>query len=76
MKSINKGDKVKMTEKLKISLMSNGCEDHVIEFGNCIGIVEDRCYPNINEATEVNVRWQPSGLRYGYFPDELEKIKD
>lgn len=50
---ISKGDKVKMSEKLKSILTSNGCEEHVIEFENCIGIVEERVLPDIDEATEV-----------------------
>ena len=72
---ITKGNKVKMSERLKSILTSNGCEEHVIEFGNCIGIVEERVFPDIDEAPEVNVRWQPSGLRYSYFPNELKKVK-
>ena len=73
---MKKGDIVKMSDTLKQGLKGNGCEEHVIEFGDCIGVVEDRCYPNDKEATEVNVRWQPSGLRYAYFPKELVNISD
>jgi len=71
---IKKGDIVKMSESLKQGLIKNGCEDHVIEFGNCVGIVEDKCYIGIDEADEVNIRWHPSGLRYAYFSHELVNV--
>ena len=71
------GDLVKMSEELKAGLMKNGSEAHALEFGNCEGIVEDRMFPNLPEkdAPEVNVRWLPSKLRYGYDSDELILIK-
>jgi hypothetical protein len=73
---MKKGDIVKMSEFLKQTLKGNGCEEHVIEFGNCIGIVEGKCYPDNEFADEVDVRWQPSGLRYAYFPEELVNISE
>lgn len=77
------GDKVKMSDNFKKGLVENGCKDHVDEFGDCIGIVED--YVNYNNDSEndpnkigpeFNVRWQPSKLRYGYLPEELIKVKN
>lgn len=44
---------------------------HVDEFGDCEGVVEDLVQPN---CPEVNVRWQPSNLRYGYDPKYLERV--
>lgn len=79
---IKTGDKVKMSEDFKKALIKNGCKEHIDEFGNCIGIVED--YVNYNNdgennsdkiGPEFNVRWIPSKLRYGYSPDDLVKIK-
>ncbi len=79
---IKPGDKVKMSNSLKKTLINNGCKEHVDEFGECIGIVED--YVNYNKdgenedskiGPEFNVRWIPSKLRYGYSPKELIKIK-
>lgn len=77
-----KGDKVKMSESYKKSLIDNDCKEHVDEFGDCEGYVED--FVNYNKegendldkiGPEVNVRWQPSGLRYGYDPNtDLVKI--
>jgi hypothetical protein len=67
------GDKVKMSQSLKDGLMENGCQYHVYEFGECIGIVEDMVWHN-DEGDEWNVRWLPSMLRYGYSPDELVVI--
>lgn len=70
---INQGDKVKMSEELKLALTNNGSEYHVQEFGNCEGYVEDTIYENAN-IKEVNVRWSPSNLRYGYNVKDLIKI--
>ena len=44
--------------------------DHIAEFGDCEGVVEDRMFDDPG-APELNVRWRPSGLRYGYHPDHL-----
>lgn len=80
---IKTGDKVKMSDNLKKGLVESGCKDHVDEFGDCIGIVED--YVNYNNdgendpnkiGPEFNIRWQPSKLRYGYLPEELIKVKN
>ena len=46
---------------------------HVEEFGECVGIVIGSMWPN-GEGPEVDVRWQPSNLRYGYNPVDLEKV--
>ena len=80
---IKTGDKVKMSEDFKNVLIKNGCKEHIDEFGNCIGIVEDLVnYNNDGEnnpdkiGPEFNVRWLPSKLRYGYSPDDLVKIKN
>ena len=48
--------------------------DHVEEFGECIGIVEDPVWPDHPEL-ETFVRWLPSMLRYTYMPEDLEIIK-
>jgi len=74
---IRKGDIVKMSEATKASMMNNSCHEHVIEFGDCEGVVEDRMFPNLTakQAPEVNVRWFPSMLRYGYDPSELVLVK-
>jgi hypothetical protein len=66
--NMSPGTKVKMSEELKQGLIEMDCKDHVDEFGDCIGIVEDKVweYDDI-----INVRWQPSGLRYMYNPKTL-----
>lgn len=71
---MKKGDKVKMTEDFKKALMKNESADHIKEFGDCVGIVEGLCYPD-SSCDDVDVRWIPSGLRYGYLPENLVKIK-
>jgi hypothetical protein len=76
------GTKVRMSEAFKQELIANNSGEHVDEFGNCIGVVEDLVdYNNVDKAhpdydiakvgPEVNVRWYPSKLRYGYHPDNL-----
>lgn len=62
-----------MSQQLKDGLISNDCKTHVDEFGDCIGIVEDQIDPRY---PEVNVRWQPSKLRYGYDPSGLDIVPD
>lgn len=63
-----------------------GCSTaHVEEFGDCVGIVQgptdynqcaptDAGYDPAKIGPEVDVRWQPSNLRYAYHPSELERI--
>jgi hypothetical protein len=79
---IKSGDKVGMRQSFKDSLIKNGSEEHIKEFGDCVGIVED--YVNYNNngendqnkiGPELNVRWIPSKLRYGYLPEDLVLIK-
>lgn len=65
------GDRVKMSNSLKQNLIEMKCEDHVNEFGDCEGVVEDKVW---NDDNTINVRWQPSGLRYMYDPETLIKI--
>jgi hypothetical protein len=51
-----------------------GCAmDHVEEFGACVGIVEGPVLLD-EGAPEVNVRWKPSNLRYGYDPADLAVV--
>lgn len=63
----------------------NCSTEHLEEFGECIGIVQGPLdYNNVppghpdyepdKVGPEVDVRWQPSNLRYGYHPDDLELI--
>ncbi len=61
-------------------LMEEGADDcmlcstaHLNEFGDCEGIVIGPMYP---DWEEVDVRWQPSNLRYGYHPDDLVEVKE
>lgn len=65
MKIIKQNSKVKMTDELKKILNRNGSKDHVREFGDCEGLVEDIEYQDSIDI-EVNVRWMPSKLRYSY----------
>ena len=72
---MERGTRVKMSTKLKKVLRANGSGEHVKEFGRCEGIVEEHLSHNGIEWPEVNVRWEPSKLRYGYLPDQLVRVK-
>jgi len=39
----------------------------------CIGVVVGPMFPN-TDFPEVDVRWQPSNLKYGYNPEDLEEV--
>lgn len=56
--------KVRMSEELKRNLILNDCEDHVKEFGDCEGIIVGKVFED--DEGIVDVRWQPSGLKYMY----------
>lgn len=58
---------------------------HLEEFGDCVGVVDgptdfnnrkpgDPDYDPEKVGPCVDVRWQPSNLRYMYDPDELELV--
>lgn len=69
------GTKVKMSEDLKIRLRLNDCDDHVDEFGDCVGLVEGPTDYGTSKGPELDVRWQPSNLRYAYDPKHLRTIE-
>jgi len=60
-----------MTEQMKKAWIARGDNHHIEEFGDCVGIVQGPMFLPPSTAPEVDVRWQPSNLRYGYHPDEL-----
>lgn len=79
------GTRVRMSERLKRAFRDSGSGRHVAEFGDCEGVVigpldynncspGDPGYDAARVGPEVDVRWQPSGLRYGYHPDELVEV--
>ncbi len=70
-----------MSETFKAKLIEGDCWDHVDEFGDCVGVIEDLVnYNNPDEnflnkfGPELNVRWEPSKLKYCYHPQDLIKI--
>lgn len=75
------GKMVKMSPKLKELLLAGGSEEHLREFGDCIGEVEGFVdFNNQGEndpskvGPEAEVRWRPSMLRYGYLPELLDLV--
>jgi hypothetical protein len=71
-----RGDRVRMTFEHKRKLCANDSGAHVDEFGDCIGLVEDLVDYGHTRGPELNVRWLPSGLRYGYHPHQLTRARD
>ncbi len=67
--TFERGARVRMTEALKAGLRVNDCAAHVEEFGDCVGIVDG---PADGYGPDLDVRWQPSGLRYAYLAKWLE----
>jgi len=80
---VKKGDTVRMSESLKDRMRENGSTAHVHEFGLSVGVVQGFTdYNNRGEpldvsriGPEVDVRWEPSKLRYAYHPGDLEVVK-
>lgn len=68
------GTKVRMRRSLKIALRKNDCDAHVREFGGCVGIVLGPVDYGTQQGPEVDVRWLPSRLKYGYDPMELKVV--
>lgn len=68
------GITVRMTDAYKQELIANGCSKHVEEFGDCEGIVEGFVDYGSCSGPELNVRWKPSMLRYGYHPSQLAVV--
>lgn len=61
-----------MSEELKRIFRANGSGEHVKEFGACEGVVQGPAGPG---WPEVDVRWQPSNLRYAYDPKHLVEVQ-
>lgn len=85
MKLMKSGTRVKMSASIKRRLIANGSHEHVKEFGRCIGEVigqvdynncapDDANYDITKVGPDVDVRWSPSNLKYGYHPDDLVEV--
>mgnify|MGYP007031238405 CR=1 FL=1 len=59
-------------------LPDDGCAacswGHIEEFGECEGLVEGPAFPNDPTCDLIDVRWEPSRLRYMYHPNDLEVV--
>jgi len=73
--TLKPGTRVRMSEALKTLMRNNGSEEHIEEFGECEGIVQGLMDFGTQKGPEVDVRWQPSNLRYGYHPKHLVVVK-
>lgn len=71
------GDKVRMTADYKRQLAATGSHEHVEEFGACVGVIVGPA--DLGEGPpawpELDVRWQPSNLRYAYHPHNLARVR-
>lgn len=82
MANMKPGDRVKLNRRAKRRMQwqrmefGNGTirgwamRKHVQEFRRCVGVVIGPTEGS--EDSLVDVRWEPSGLRYAYRPDELQ----
>lgn len=70
------GDKVCMTELLKEEFRANLCEDHVQEFGDCVGTVIGLTDFGDRVGPELDIEWDPSGVRYSYWPEDLKPVDE
>lgn len=53
----------------------NCSEEHLKEFEDYIGMVGELVECSLSQkGPEVNVRWEPSGLRYAYLPEHLVRV--
>jgi len=59
------GDKVRLTQDQKNTLLENDSICHVEEFGDCHGYIIDVEFVDYDDVW-WNVRWEPSKLRYCY----------
>lgn len=70
------GRHVRMAAAYKDSLKGTpDGREHVAEFGKCVGIVLGPVDYGVHLGPEVDVQWQPSGLKYGYAIHQLEVIE-
>lgn len=68
---MEKGTLVKMSEEFKAQMINSESKEHIEEFGECIGVVLGKVYPDLEDADEIDVRWYPSNLKYAYYPNNL-----
>lgn len=67
---VTPGTRVRMSAALRARLAVDSAE-HVAEFGQSFGVVIGHAE---GDWPEVDVRWEPSGLRYAYLPGDLEAV--
>ena len=69
------GNIVRMTHEFKQRMIGTESEDHIREFGDCIGKVVGPMFPGTS-CPEVDVQWwtddEGYSLRYGYHPNDLD----
>jgi hypothetical protein len=68
--------RVRMSEELKQGMRNNGNGAHIDEFGDYVGIVQGLTDYGSKHGPEVDVRWQPSNLRYAYHPKYLVEVNE
>jgi len=73
---MEKGTRGRMSAAFKERFVKNRHNiAHIREFGECVGIVQGLTDFGKQKGPEVDVRWQPSNLRYAYLPEELEVVR-
>lgn len=71
LESMKPGTLVRMAAHLRNAFRANGSRQHVQEFGGCVGYVVGLTDYKTQMGPDVDVRWIPSYLIYGYQPEDL-----
>jgi hypothetical protein len=80
------GTRVRMTRAFRKKMRWSGSRAHIREFGRCIGVsqgltehnnvlMRDPGYDFNKLGPEIDVRWEPSNLRYAYAFEDLEIVR-
>jgi hypothetical protein len=72
---MNPGTRVRMSKALKKEMRKTS-QAHIKEFGNCVGVVMGLMDYGTQLGPEVDVRWLPSNLCYGYLPETLDVVEN
>jgi hypothetical protein len=72
---VKPGTVVRMSDALKQEMLARGSHNHIKEFGDCVGIVIGPVNFGKRVGPEIDVRWQPSNLRYMYNPAGLVEVE-
>lgn len=67
------GTRVRLTETAKQYFREHNSAEHIAEFGDCDGQIVGPTFQD--SVSFLDVRWEPSQLKYGYHVDHLEQVQ-